>query len=195
MSTQPIPKSTAAEYLAFERESEERHEFVNGEIRLMSGASRNHNRITANIGLVLGNSLKHKPCEYYLTDMRVKIDANGRYTYPDVSVVCGGPEFEDGVFDTLLNPNALFEVLSKSTAVYDRGEKFTSYRNLPSLREYVLVSQESPAVEHFVRLEDGAWRFNPIERLDGEIQLVTVDVRLTLRDIYDKVVFETPEQE
>jgi Uma2 family endonuclease len=195
MSTQPIPKSTAVEYLAFERKSEERHEFVNGEIRLMSGASRNHNRITANIGLVLGNSFKDKPCEYYLTDMRVKIDANGRYTYPDVSVVCGGPEFEDGVFDTLLNPNALFEVLSKSTAAYDRGEKFTSYRNLPSLREYVLVSQESPAVEHFVRLEDGAWRFNPIEGLDGEIQLVTVDVRLTLQDIYDKVAFETPELE
>ena len=195
MSTQPVPNPTAAEYLAFERESEERHEFVNGEVRPMSGASRNHNRITASIGLVLGNSLKDKPCEYFLTDMRVKISANGRYTYPDVSVVCGGAEFEDSHVDTVLNPNVVVEVLSKSTVEYDRGDKFTSYRNLPSLREYLLVSQYSPYVEHFVKLDDGAWRFNPTEGLDGEIRLVTVDVRLPLKDIYDKVGFETPEQE
>lgn len=195
MSTQPVPQiTTAAEYLAFERKSEERHEYVNGEIRLMSGASRAHNRITANLGLVLGNSLKGKPCEYFLTDMRVKIAADGRYTYPDVSVVCGGSAFEDGEVDTLLNPNVVIEVLSKSTAAYDRGDKFASYRNLPSLREYLLVSQDSPTVEHFVRLDDGAWRFNPTEGLDGEIRLTTVDVRLPLRDLYDKVDFEAKDE-
>ncbi len=195
MSTQPIPKSTAAEYLAFERKSEERHELVNGEIRLMSGASREHNLIVFNLASILHDELHDRPCEAYIVDMRVKIAANGVYTYPDASVVCGGPEFEDGIFDTLLNPNAIFEVLSKSTAAYDRGEKFTSYRNLPSLREYVLVSQDAPAVEHFVRLDDGAWRFNPVEGLDGEVQLVTTEARIRLKDLYRRIVFDPPEQE
>ncbi|TWT96613.1 hypothetical protein Pla108_23820 [Botrimarina colliarenosi] len=194
MSTQTAPKTTtAADYLAFERKSEEKHEFVNGQIRLMSGASRNHNRIAANIGTLLGVGLKGKPCEHFISDMRVKVASGGRYTYPDLSVVCGGPEFEDDVLDTLLNPNAIFEILSKSTAEYDRGDKFASYRNLPSLKEYLLVSQDAPQVEHFTRLDDGAWRFNPTEGLDSEVRLVTAEVVLTLRDIYDKVSFEGKE--
>lgn len=190
MSTQPVPKITAAEYLAFERKSEERHEFVRGAIRLMSGATREHNLIAVNLARLIGSQLVGKPCEAYLTEMRVKVEADGRYTYPDVSVVCGGPEFEDGVFDTLLNPNAIIEILSKSTADYDRGDKFSAYRLLPSLREYVLVSQDAPFVEHFVRLDEGAWRFNPIEGLDGEVRLVAAEVRLPLREVYDKVTFK-----
>ncbi|QDT67146.1 hypothetical protein MalM25_00430 [Planctomycetes bacterium MalM25] len=191
MSTQPIPARTAEEYLAFERASEERHEFVNGQIRLMSGASRAHNLIAMNLSGLVHAQLKGRPCEAYSVDMRVKIAEDGRYTYPDMAVVCDEPEFEDAVFDTLLNPNALVEILSPSTGDYDRGEKFASYRNLTSLREYVLISQHRPQVEHFVRLGDGGWRFSPTEGADGLVQLVTAEIQLPLAELYDKVRFDT----
>ena len=194
MTAEPVPRrrATPEEYLVLERQSAEKHEFFAGEVRLMSGASRAHNRIAANLGLILGNSLRGGPCEYFMLDMRVKVAEDGRYTYPDLAIVCGGPEFEDAQVDTLLNPTVIVEVLSKSTRDYDRGEKFASYRRLPSLKEYVLVSQEAAQVEHFARLEAGAWRFNPVEGLDGEVRLETAGVRLPLREIYDKVSFDPP---
>lgn len=191
MSSQPAERMTAEQYLEFERASEEKHEFVGGRIRLMSGASRAHNLIAANLAATVVGQLRDRPCEAYLGDMRVRVDADGRYTYPDLSIVCEPPEFADATFDTLLNPNALIEILSKSTADYDRGEKFTSYRTLGSLKEYVLVEQLRPHVEHFVRLDDGGWRFNPIEGLDGAVKLVTADVTLPLAEVYAKVRFET----
>lgn len=194
MSTQPIPARTAEEYLAFERASEERHEFVNGQIRLTSGASRAHNLIAMNLSRVVGNQLKGRPCEAYSVDMRVKIAEDGRYTYPDMAIVCEEPEFEDAVLDTLLNPNALVEILSPSTGDYDRGEKFAGYRNLPSLLEYVLISQHRPQVEHFVRLDEGSWRFNPTEGVNGSVQLVTAELQLPLAELYDKVRFETDDE-
>lgn len=192
MSTQPVPSRTpsAADYLAFERGSEEKHEFVGGEIRLMSGATRAHNLIGVNLTRVIGNQLVDRPCEAYTNDMRVKVAADGQYVYPDFLVACDEPEFEDGEFDTLLNPTAIFEILSRSTAEYDRVEKFASYRTLGSLREYVLVSQHAAKIEHFVRLEDGAWRFNPVEGLSSQLELVTADLKLSLSEIYAKVRFE-----
>lgn len=190
MSTQPVEHPTAQEYLAFERGSEEKHEYVRGEIRLMSGASRAHNLIGVNLSRVIGNQLLDRPCEAYLGDMRVKVAADGRYVYPDLAVACDEPEFEDSSLDTLLNPNAIIEILSKSTAEYDRVEKFASYRTLESLREYLLVSQHTPQIEHFVRLDDGAWRFNPVEGLSSELQLVTAELKLPLAEIYAKVRFE-----
>lgn len=190
MSTGPAKRCSAEEYLTFERASEEKHEFVDGEIRLMSGATRAHNLISTNLAVAVGSQLADKPCEVYLGDMRVKVDADGRYTYPDMSIVCEEPRFEDDTFDTLLNPGTLVEVLSKSTAAYDRGDKFTSYRNLPSLNEYLLVEQLRPHVEHFVRLDDGGWRFNPIEGLEGAVTLVTAEVTLPLAEIYAKVRFD-----
>lgn len=132
---------TASDYLSFERACPDiRHEFIQGQIEAMAGASRAHNLITSNIARHLGNQLEGRPCETYASDMRVRTAST--YTYPDVVVVCGEPEFEDGERDTLLNPTVIVEVLSRSTEAWDRGEKSFQYRALPSIQDYLLVSQE-----------------------------------------------------
>src|SRR5262245_48428108 len=120
MSAVPQPTWTPESYLAFERVSEIKHEYFNGEIFAMTGASRNHNRITIKTGAILLNQLGQRRCDVFASDMRVKIKKIGKYTYPDVSVVCGEPEFEDQEVDTLVNPNVIIEVLSPSTENYDR---------------------------------------------------------------------------
>src|SRR5689334_5798251 len=135
-------KWTVEEYLAMERASEEKHEFLDGEIYLMSGASRNHNRVTANTIITLGNQLYERPCSVYPSDIRVKISDFGQYTYPNVSVVCDPEHIEDSDQDTLLNPVVIIEVLSPSTESYDRGKKFQHYRTLDSLQEYILIAQD-----------------------------------------------------
>ena len=122
---------TPAEYLAWERDQPQKHEYYRGEVFAMAGATREHNLIVMNLGAELRAALRDRPCEAYPSDMRVRIPATGLYTYPDVTVVCGRPEFEDGVLDTLLNPQLLAEVLSTSTEAYDRGGKFEQYRTLP----------------------------------------------------------------
>ena len=156
VSTQPKPSLTAEEYLAIERDSEERHEFFNGEMFEMGGASEPHNLIVSNICRELGNQLKETPCRAYVNDMRVKVDESGLYTYPDFVVVCEPPRFEDEVLDTLLNPLVIGEVLSKSTENYDRGKKFEHYRKIPTLKECLLIAQDEMHVEHFVRQDDGS---------------------------------------
>ena len=137
MSTVPKSVMSEAEYLAFERQSRDKHEFYLGETFAMAGASRRHNLITLNIGGELRDRLKDRRCEAYVGDMRVRVKPNGLYTYPDVVVVCGDPEFLDSDVDTLLNPTLLIEVLSDSTEKNDRGTKFKQYRQIPSLREYI----------------------------------------------------------
>src|SRR5687768_7010868 len=134
-------KMTPEEYLAFERASQEKHEYVNGEVFAMSGGTIEHSLISGNIVRELGVALRHKPCDVLNADMRVKIEATGSYLYPDASVVCGGARLADGKRDNLLNPQVVFEVLSRSSEEYDRGVKFAQYRTLPSLADYVLVSQ------------------------------------------------------
>lgn len=159
---------TVADYLAFERASEQRHEFIDGQIVAMTGGTFEHAVIAGNVARELGNALGDRPCWVCPADMRIKIEASERYTYADVAVVCGTPRFEDDRRDTLLNPTALFEVLSDSTESYDRGEKFAQYRTLESLTDYVLVSQKQALVEHFQRQPDGGWllrALGPGERL------------------------------
>ncbi len=136
MSQQIIPYVSPEEYLRLERQSEYKSEYLNGEIFAMSGASRKHNLITGNIGSEFNQQLRGKPCEAYISDMRVKVTATGLYTYPDVIVVCGEPKFEDKYVDTLLNPTLLVEVLSPSTERYDRIAKSSYYRTLDSLAEH-----------------------------------------------------------
>ena len=133
-------KMTPAEYLAFERRSEEKHEYADGEIFAMAGAKRRHNLIAVNVGGELRQALRDRPCEVYPSDMRVLIASVSRYVYPDVSVVCDGPAFTDDEDDTLVNPTAIFEVTSASTEGYDRGDKFAKYRTVPSIAEVVIVS-------------------------------------------------------
>ena len=142
---------TPEEYLALERKATIKSEYVNGQMYAMSGASRAHNLICLNIGGELRTQLKERACEVYTNDMRVRVTAAGLYTYPDVLVVCEEPRFEDDSFDILLNPTVLFEVLSPSTEAYDRGAKFGYYRQLDSMQEYTLVSQDLTRVEHYIR--------------------------------------------
>ena len=142
---------SAADYLAFERASEERHELIDGQIVAMTGGTFEHAVIAGNVARELGKTLRDRPCWVCPADMRIKIEASERYSYADVAVVCSTPRFEDDRRDTLLNPTALFEVLSDSTESYDRGEKFAHYRTLASLADYVMVAQKQVLVEHFQR--------------------------------------------
>lgn len=189
MSAIPKTKLTPAEYLEFERKSEERHEYLNGEIFAMSGAKRNHNVIAWNIGGELRQKLKGKNCEAYPADMRVFIPETGLYTYPDLVIVCGAPQFQDDVFDTLLNPVLIIEVLSDSTESYDRGKKFQHYRSTESLQEYVLIAQDEARIEKYVRSGDGFWFFTEAVGLDSEIEFSSIECRIALGEVYDKINF------
>ena len=179
---------TPEEYLARERKALTKSEYRDGRMHAMPGASRKHNLITANTLVELHIQLRNRICEVYPSDMRVKVSSAGLYTYPDVIVVCDEPRFEDSHFDTLLNPTVLIEVLSPSTAAYDRGEKFASYQKLDSLREYVLVSQDRVRVEHYLRQEQ-MWNLAEFHALSDVFRLVSIGCELSLQAIYAKVQF------
>ena len=177
---------TQEEYLAFEREADIKHEYCNGQLYAMSGASRAHNLISLNIAGELRAQLKGRTCEVYMSEMRVLVDAARSYRYPDVVVACDAPRFQDDIFDTLLNPTVIVEVLSLSTEARDRGEKFAEYAQLVSLRDYVLVAQKAVHVEHYLR-QGTRWVSRECRDLDAVLQLVSINCALSLRDIYEKV--------
>lgn len=179
-----------AEYLAQERQSATRNEFLRGEVFAMWGASREHNVINGNLFGEIRAQLKGRPCEPYSSDMRVKIAATGLYTYPDLTVVCGPREFDDSFVDCLLNPIVLGELLSTTTEAYYRGDKFAHYRRIASLREYVMVSQNRVRVEHFVR-QDDQWILTELNNLDDVLHLPSIDCHISLRDIYDRIEFSS----
>ena len=179
---------TPEEYLVRERKALTKSEYRDGQIHAMPGASREHNLIAVNVTGEFYIQLRTRSCEVYPSDMRVKVSAAGLYTYPDVIVVCDEPRFDDTHFDTLLNPTVLIEVLSPSTAAYDRGEKFASYQKLDSLREYVLISQNSVCVEHYLRQEQD-WDLTEFRSLDDVFSLVSIGCALSLQAIYAKVQF------
>lgn len=177
---------TPEEYLASERKATFKNEYLNGEILARSGASRAHNLITGNILTELNIQLRTRGCEVYTGDMRVKTNPTGPYFYPDVVVVCGEPQFEDNVFDTLLNAILVIEVLSPSTEAYDRGEKFAHYQALASLQEYFLVSQDRVRVEHY-RLIKTQWVQTEFQAPEEVLPLVSIECELPLRHIYRRV--------
>ena len=187
MSSAPAKRITAAEYLAAERLSETKHEFFDGQVYAMSGASRSHNRICVNLITELVNRLKGGPCEPFGMDMRVKVDANGLYTYPDIIVVCGEALFEDDVLDTLLNPKIVIEVLSASTESYDRGRKFALYSDLEGLGDYILVAQDAVRVEHLTRLDKDNWHLTVYSKIEDVLLLPSVGCEIPLREIYGRV--------
>jgi len=182
---------TPQEYLALERKSETRNEYYNGEIFAMAGASREHNLIVANLLRDIGNQLEDRPCESYPSDMRVFIEATGLYTYPDVSVVCGEPRFQDREVDTLLNPTVIVEVLSPSTEAYDRGDKFRHYRRIDSLREFVLISQDRMMVERYTR-QGKDWVLSDMTDPDQVLKLESIGCQIPLDRIYAKIKFPEP---
>ena len=190
MSARAKPFMSPQEYLAAERASEIKHEYYAGERYAMAGASERHNMIAINIGASLHSQLRRRACNVYPSDMRVKVNALGFYTYPDISVVCGAPQFEEQRRDTLLNPTLLIEVLLPSTENYDRGRKFQMYRTLTALAEYLLVAQDGIHIEHYTRQPDGRWVLFESDQPDAVFQLAAIDCTLSAADVYEKVIFD-----
>jgi Uma2 family endonuclease len=187
MTTEVERRYSVEEYLARERSAETKSEFLQGEIVAMSGASRPHNLLVVNLIASIQRQLRGKPCEVYPSDMRVQVPAADFFTYPDLAVVCEEPRLADEFLDTLLNPTLLIEVLSRSTADYDRGRKFEYYRHLDSLREYVLIAQDRVHVEHHTRQPDGSWRLDETDDPEALLDLPSIGCTLPLAEVYEKV--------
>jgi Uma2 family endonuclease len=194
VSSLPEPYITPEEYLAGERSAPTKSEYWNGHIYDMAGASRQHNQITLNLAVNIGAQLKGRSCYAYVSDMRVKVNTAGLYTYPDLVALCGEPLFEDDQLDTLLNPQVIIEVLSESTEAYDRGAKFSHYSRIPSLVEYVLIAQDRYCVDHFVR-RGNQWVLTEMTDSEDDLSLETLACRMSLLDIYDKVDFVPKQKE
>jgi len=190
-----IPKSntyyTPEEYLQQERKATHKSEYYKGEIFAMAGASLNHNRIVSNTIFAIRDGLrkKGKNCEVFPSDLRLHIPANTLYTYPDVSVICGEPQFTDDNFDVITNPIVLVEVLSESTKSYDRGEKFKLYRDIETLQNYVLVASDSHLVEVFTKKTDNFWELRIYENLDENVELGSLNISVSMQEIYLNVSF------
>jgi len=189
MSSAPKILLTPQEYLAKERLADIRSEFYRGEMFAMSGATWEHTLIKDNLAREAGNRLKVGPCRVVTSDLRVKVSATGLYTYPDIVIVCEEPQFEDAKFDTLLNPRVVVEVLSDSTEKYDRGTKFGQYRQIPYVQEYVLVAQNHPLVEMYVRQNDATWVLTVFSDLAQTFAFGSVQVEVPMADIYTGVAF------
>lgn len=191
MSSAPKHRYTIDEYLAFEAKSERKHEYYDGEIFAMAGTSLDHGRIISNLARILGNQFLDQLCEVITSDLRVRTKKN-LYTYPDLVIICEKPQLEGNEPRTLLNPRLLIEVLSPSTEHYDRTTKFKHYKTIPSLKEYVLVSQVEPRIEVFTMSDDGVWPEEPViySGLDAMATYASVPCQLPLTDIYRNVEFD-----
>ncbi len=174
-------------YLELERAAAEKHEFIDGEMVAMSGGSPRHSIITMNIGRHLGTLLLNSDCVPFSPDVKVCIARNKMIAYPDVTIVCGDPEFLDSRRDIIRNPTVLVEVLSPSTRNYDRGEKATLYRLMTSLREFLLVGQDPVFVEHNRRLGDGTWQILIYQTMTEEIRLDSIGCVLPVAEIYTNI--------
>jgi Uma2 family endonuclease len=187
MSAEPLRRLTSSEYLALDRAAHEKHEFADGEAFAMSGASERHNLIALNIGTEINLQLRDRPCRVYVSDLRVAVSRLGPFYYPDVVALCGQPELLDAEGDTLLNPSALVEILSRSTEAYDRGVKAQGYRSMPSVKEYLLVSQDALRVEHYRRNPSGEWLLADHVDPAEAIELASIGCTLKLAHAYAKV--------
>ncbi len=192
------PYFTVAQYLAIERKSKERHEFLDGVIYAMAGESGEHGDISVNVVGSLQYQLKGKRCRARTKDTKVRSgpdpehreSTKGLYSYPDVVVICGEPQYHDEFRDIVLNPTAIVEVLSKSTESFDRGEKFNHYQTWnPTLRDYVLISQDEPMIEHFSKQADGTWKYARALGMDASIAIPSIECILKLSDVYDRIAF------
>lgn len=191
MLARALTKVSAWDYLRWERQAEWRSEYHAGQIFAMAGASRRHNRIVTNLSSALNVQLQPRPCNNYSSDMRVRIGHAERYVYPDIVATCGREEFEDDQQDVLLNPLLIIEVLSPSTEAYDRGDKFRYYQTIPSLREYVLVSQDHRRFQVYRKQLDGRWLDESLSSSPLILRLESVDCVLTEAEVYAKVDTES----
>ena len=204
--TMGLPKPntllTVDEYLAFERPSLDRHVYLDGEIFAMAGESEAHGDITVNLVISLGTQLKDKPCRARTKDTKVRsgpipmlgTSRRGMFSYPDIVVICGEREFHDAERDIILNPTVIIEVLSQSTEKLDRGDKFERFKTYnPTLRDYLLVSQDRPEIEHYTSQADSRWTFDRVTGLEANVIVDSIDCVLKLADVYDRVEFPPAE--
>jgi Uma2 family endonuclease len=202
---------TVEEYLAFERASDERHEYLDGVIytmagsaspQAMAGESEDHGTICMNLSVSLGSQVRGTPCLVFSKDMKVSCGPyrphtrEGLYAYPDLVVVCGSSQYHDQIRDVLLNPTVIVEVLSPSTEAFDRGEKFHRYRAwLSTLTDYLLVAQHRPLIDHYHRQEDSTWTLHALEGLHAHVHLETIGCTVPLADVYERIIFSQAEGE
>ena len=197
---QQQPLFAPDEYLAFERDSAERHEWLDGLVYAMAGESIEHSTICVNVSTALNNQLRGKACRVLSSNMKVysrlpsDAQMKGLFAYPDVTVVCGKPLMHDQRQDVLINPRVIVEVLSHSTEVYDRSEKFVRYRQNASLTDYVMVSQFTPGIELFSRQADGRWLYSFEMSLAGSLAIASIECELQLAEVYDRIEFPAPEE-
>ncbi len=184
---QPKTFISQEDYLTGERLATEKHQYFEGEVFAMSSASFRHNQLASSLMGLIGSYLKGKKNNIFGSDLRVHIPLNTLYTYPDLSIVCGKPQFVDEVFDTLLNPKVIIEILSASTKDYDKGRKFTLYRSIPSLEEYILVDSEHIFVERFFKNEQGSWTLVEYKTLDDHLAISSIEYSLPLSEMYGDV--------
>lgn len=189
-------------YLEMEREAEERHEFIDGIIYEMAGESPAHADISTNLIAGLHNQLLDSPCRVRSKDTKVLTGlvspkrSKGMFSYPDIVIICGEPQYHDQRRDILLNPSVIIEVLSDTTELFDRGKKFERYRDwLPSLTDYLLVSQTAPLVEHFTRKEGDIWELHPVSGFEGVVEIKSLNCSLKLSDIYRRIEFPPDDEE
>ena len=190
---EPAPKYnyiSPEQYLEMERASEVKHEYYQGEVFAMSGASIPQNYVFHNVYGSLVISLKGKNCKPFGSDLRIHIPENGLYTYPDITIICGKPETTDNFEDSVTNPSVIIEILSKSTQDYDRGTKFALYRSIKSLKEYILVNSRAVSVEHNTRQPDNSWVLTEFKQLSDSFIISSIGLTLHLKDIYEDVTFE-----
>ncbi len=185
-----IERLSVEGYLVRERAAEYKSDYVYGAVRAMSGGTVAHGAIASNVDVSLGSQLIDKPCRTLTSDVRVQADTDGLYVYPDLTIVCGEPQVLDDKSDVLLNPTVIVEVLSPSTEAYDRGLKSIRYRSIPSLRDYLLICQDRPLIEHFSRRSDEIWTVETIEGLEGVVNLPSIGCALPLERVYHKVELE-----
>ena len=190
------------EYLTLERESEERHEYLDGQVYAMAGESPEHGTICTNLTMLIASQLRGTSCQAWSKDMKVRSGpapglpqtAKGQYSYPDLVVVCGVPLFHDEYRDVLLNPKLIIEVLSPATEAYDRGQKFLRYRTwLESLTDYLVVAQSEPLVEHFTRQGNGPWVIAAaVNDISGCVEIAGIGCTLQLSEVYYRIIFPVP---
>ena len=193
MVANPQRRYTLEEYFELERKSEERFEFWDGEVYCMSGVSEEHAEIETNLIVSLKSRLRARGCRVFPANVRIKVPSAPPYRYADISALCGEAEFEEiGGVDALTNPALIVEVLSPSTEGYDRVDKFTHYKSVPSFGEYLLVAQHRPHVTHLVRRDDGLWVHNEYNDLEATLKLSSLGCELSMREVYENVSFDAP---
>ncbi len=193
MSALPKRYFTQEEYAMLEEKAGYKSQYVAGEIFAMAGAEPWHDIIANNLGGMFYVRFRGRTCTYHSADMKVRAKAGDLWTYPDLSVLCGQPKYDASARPrSLLNPQAIFEVLSPSTASFDRGDKFERYKRIESLNDYVLVASETMRVEHYARQDAGGWLYHEYHEAADMLKLASVDAELPLAEIYERVTFPEP---